>query len=69
MILLSDQIKATKWTPTMENNEWINSERTWILIHNNKCRIAICSVYMACELRVMILKNGMIKFMLELVKK
>ena len=54
MILLSDRIKATKWTPTMENNEWINSERTWILIHNNKCRIAICSVYMACELRVMI---------------
>ena len=49
MILFSDRIKATKWTPPMGNNEWINSERTWILIHNNKSRIAICSVYMACE--------------------
>ena len=49
MILLSDLIKATMWAPTIEGKEWINSERTWILIHNNKSRIAVCSVYMACE--------------------
>ena len=49
MILFSDRIKATKWAPSEGSTEWINSERTWILVHNGKSRIAICSVYMACE--------------------
>ena len=30
-------------------NDWVNTERAWILVHNNNSKIAVCSVYMACE--------------------
>ena len=49
MILLSNKFPAFKWSPSKDDNEWINNERVWILFQNNTERIAICSVYMACE--------------------
>ena len=38
-----------KWSPSLDEKEWVNNERVWILFQNSKDRIAICSVYMACE--------------------
>ena len=49
MILLSNKFPAIKWSPSKDDNEWINNERVWILFQNSTERIAICSVYMACE--------------------
>ena len=49
MILLSKKFHTIKWSPSIEEKEWINNERVWILFQNSKDRIAICSVYMACE--------------------
>ena len=48
MVLVSDRINHSTWSP--ENTApWVENERTWIIIHNQSFRLAICSVYMAAE--------------------
>ncbi len=49
MVLRSERLNCLVWNPEVEGSEWISSERVWILVHNNNCKIAICSVYMAAE--------------------
>ena len=49
LVLTSKRLKWTPWDPSQWANEWIGSERIWILIHNNRCKVALCSVYMAAE--------------------
>ena len=49
MVLFSKKFQTIKWLPSIDENEWVNNERVWILIQNSLCKVAICSVYMACE--------------------
>ena len=49
LILRSDRVNCSEWTTTGTNNDWINSERSWLLVHSGGCKLAICSVYMAAE--------------------
>ena len=49
LVLRSERLNCLVWNPEVEGSEWISSERVWILVHNNNCKIAICSVYMAAE--------------------
>ena len=49
LILKSDRVNCSEWTTTGTDNDWINSERSWLLVHSGGCKLAICSVYMAAE--------------------
>ena len=49
LILRSERLNCLIWNPEVEGSDWICSERVWVLVHNNNCKLAICSVYMAAE--------------------
>ena len=49
LVLRSNRVNCLQWSPEMDGNSWVNSERIWMLVHNNNCKIAVCSVYMAAE--------------------
>ena len=49
LVLRSNRVNCLQWIPEMDGNSWVNSERIWMLVHNNNCKIAVCSVYMAAE--------------------
>ena len=49
LIFRSDKVRCSKWNSTRIENDWINSERSWLLVHSGGCKLDICSMYMAAE--------------------
>lgn len=49
LILKSDRVNCSEWSTAGSDNEWINCERSWLLVHSGGCKLAICLVYMAAE--------------------
>ena len=48
MILVSNRIIHMPWVPDKVPT-WVENERSWIRVHNQGMRLAVCTVYMAAE--------------------
>ena len=48
MILVSNRINHMPWVPDKVPT-WVENERSWIRVHNQGMRLAVCTVYMAAE--------------------
>ena len=44
LIIISQRVNYHLWQPE-EGVSWVNSERAWVLVHNNSEKLAICSTY------------------------
>ena len=49
LMIIRNGINHMVWKPGLVMHPYLNSERAWILIHENNAKIAIWSVYMAAE--------------------
>ena len=48
LILVTNRINHMPWVPD-KAPAWVENERSWIRVHNQGMRLAICTVYMAAE--------------------